>query len=125
MTTQKIKTSKNIEATAWRFMRYSGILLIPLAWFHLILQDVVVGVHEIDIDYVAVRLANVGWQIFDILLLTFAFAHGMNGVRQVVNDFIHTEQGQRRMAWLLLVVWLIVSLIGAVAVIAGARPELA
>lgn len=124
MTTQKIKTSKNIEATAWRFMRLSGILLIPLAWFHVLLQDVIVGVHDIDIDYVAVRLANVGWQVFDILLLTFAFAHGMNGLRQVINDFVHTQKGQRRMAWLLLVIWLIVSIIGAVAVIAGARPEL-
>ena len=125
MTIQKVKTSKNIEATAWRFMRLSGFLIIPLVWFHVLLQDVIVGVHAMDIDYVAERLANLGWKIFDILLLAFAFAHGMNGVRQVANDFIHTEKGQLRMARVLLVVWVIVSIIGAVAVIAGARPELA
>ena len=36
-------------------MRYSAFLLIPLAWGHLILQDVIVGVHSIDLDYVAMR----------------------------------------------------------------------
>ena len=95
MTTMS-KPKANYEAFAWKWMRYSGFLLIPLAWGHVLIQDVIVGVHAIDIDYVAMRWASLGWQVYDILLLAFAFAHGMNGLRQVALDFVHSEQGRRR-----------------------------
>ncbi len=121
VTARKVKPSRNFETMAWQWMRYSGILLIPLAWIHVILQDVLVGVHRIDLNYVAMRWATLGWRVFDVLLLAFAFAHGMNGLRQVLNDYIHTEKVRRAVARLLLVSWLIITLIGAVAVIGGVR----
>jgi succinate dehydrogenase / fumarate reductase membrane anchor subunit len=102
-------------------MRYSGFLLIPLAWGHIILQDVVVGVHNIDANYVAVRWANVGWRIYDALLLAFAFAHGVNGLRQVLTDFIHTPRGRQIVAWVLFFGWLAISIIGATAIVGGVR----
>ena len=46
-----VKTPRTYENMAWRWMRYSGVLLIPLAWGHVLIQDVLVGVHAIDIDY--------------------------------------------------------------------------
>lgn len=122
-TTTKPKAS--YESIAWKWMRYSGIALIPLAWIHVAIQDVIVGVHRIDIDYVALRWASIGWQTYDILLLAFAFAHGMNGLRQVAMDFVHTDKARRNLSILLFVIWIVVSVIGAVAIIAGARPELA
>ncbi len=120
-TPRRVSIPQNVEATAWKWMRYSGFLLIPLAWGHIILQDVIVGVHRIDLNYVALRWANVGWRVYDILLLAFAFAHGMNGLRQVLNDFVHSPQRRRLGAWALLLLWLVVSLIGAVAIIGGVR----
>ncbi len=127
MTTQvrTVEAPRNYESVAWKWMRYSGILLIPLAWGHVLLQDIIVGVHAIDIDYVLVRWANIGWQIYDILLLAFAFAHGMNGLRQVANDFIHDPRAQRATAWVLLVAWLVISIIGAVAIVLAASKNLA
>lgn len=122
-TTTRPKAS--YESIAWKWMRYSGIALIPLAWIHVAIQDVIVGVHRIDIDYVALRWASIGWQTYDILLLAFAFAHGMNGLRQVAMDFVHTDKARRNLSILLFVIWIVVSVIGAVAIIAGARPELA
>ena len=119
------KPKATYESVAWKWMRYSGIALIPLAWIHVAIQDVIVGVHAIDIDYVALRWASVGWQTYDILLLAFAFAHGMNGLRQVAMDFVHTDKARRNLSILLFIVWIVVSAIGAVAIIAGARPELA
>ena len=83
------------ELTVWNAMRYSGFLLIILAFGHIILQDVIVGVHAIDLDYVSMRWANLGWRIFDALLLAFAFAHGMNGVRQVASDYVHHTAARR------------------------------
>lgn len=122
-TTTRPKAS--YESIAWKWMRYSGIALIPLAWIHVAIQDVIVGVHRIDIDYVALRWASIGWQTYDILLLAFAFAHGMNGLRQVAMDFVHTDKARRNLSILLFVIWIVVSVIGALAIIAGARPELA
>lgn len=124
-TVQEVQTSKNYEAFAWKWMRYSGILMLPLVWIHVLIQDVIVGVHQIDINYVALRWANVGWQVYDILLLAFAFAHGMNGLRQVSFDFIHTPKGRKTVSWVIFVLWLVISVIGGFAIIAGARPELA
>lgn len=120
----KATVKSTFETKAWRFMRYSGILLIPLAWFHVYLQDVIVGVHAIDIDYVAVRLADAGWVTYNFLLLLFAFAHGMYGLRQVMFDMVHKESTRRILSILMLIFWLVVSAIGATALAMGARPEL-
>jgi len=125
MTTEQriiAKPKANLETKSWLFMRYSAVLLIPLVFGHLILQDVIVGVHRIDLDYVAMRWANLGWRIYDALLLAFAFAHGVNGIRQVLNDFIHTQRGRNIMHVALLVFWFIVTAIGAIALIGGVRP---
>ena len=117
----QVKVAQNYESLAWKWMRYSGLLLIPLAWGHILIQDVLVGVHQINLDYVAMRWATLGWRIYDFLLLAFAFAHGVNGLRQVLNDFIKNEETIRLASWLLLVFWLILSLIGAIAIIGGVQ----
>ncbi len=109
------------ESIAWKWMRYSGLLLIPLAWGHVLIQDVLVGVHSIDLDYVALRWASLGWRVYDFLLLAFAFAHGVNGLRQVLNDYIRQDSTRRTVTWLLFGVWLILSLIGAMAIVGGVR----
>lgn len=113
---------RNFETIAWNAMRYSGALLIVLAFGHVILQDVVVGVHAIDLDYVEARWASLGWRIYDGLLLAFAFAHGMNGVRQVAEDYIHGAAGRRAVRIGLLFVWAAVSAVGAASILGGVRP---
>lgn len=119
--TNQIPPQEGVEIFAWKWMRYSGLLLIPLAWGHVLIQDVLVGVHAIDLDYVAMRWASLGWRVYDFLLLAFAFAHGVNGLRQVLNDYIRQEVTRRRVAWLLFLLWLVLSLIGAAAIIGGVR----
>ena len=120
--TNQIPAQEGLERIAWKWMRYSGLLLIPLAWGHVLIQDILVGVHSIDLDYVAMRWASLGWRVYDFLLLAFAFAHGVNGLRQVLNDYIRQDRTRRRVTWLLLVLWLVLSLIGAVAIVGGVRP---
>jgi succinate dehydrogenase / fumarate reductase membrane anchor subunit len=110
------------ESTPWKWMRYSAFLLIPLAWGHVLIQDVLVGGHGINLDYVALRWSMVGWRIYDFLLLAFAFAHGINGLRQVLFDYVHNPKNQRSIAWALFAVWLLISAVGAVAIIGGVKP---
>jgi succinate dehydrogenase / fumarate reductase, membrane anchor subunit len=113
---------RRLETTAWKWMRYSGLLLIPLAWGHVLIQDVLIGVHSIDLDYVAMRWASLGWRVYDFLLLAFAFAHGVNGLRQVIHDFIKDEIWLRRVSWGLLIFWMLLSLVGVIAIVGGTRP---
>ena len=120
-TPRRVPAPRNFETTAWLWMRYSALLLIPLAFGHLILQDVIVGVHSIDINYVALRWGLIGWRIYDVALLAFAFAHGINGLRQILMDYIRSESAFRIVSWLLLIIWLIVTVIGAIAIIGGVR----
>jgi len=80
-----------------------------------------VGVHEIDIVYVQRVWENIGWRIFDLVFLTLVLSHGMNGLRQVLMDFIHGETGRRVTTWILLIVWLAVLIWGALAIINGVR----
>ena len=120
-TSEQSGIATNYESVAWRWMRYSGLLLIPLAWGHILIQDILVGVHNIDLDYVAKRWATVGWRVYDFLLLTFAFAHGVNGLRQVLRDYIQGDRAMRIVSWWLFVFWLALSTIGAIAIIGGVR----
>jgi succinate dehydrogenase membrane anchor subunit len=113
--------ARNLETYAWLFMRWSGAVLIPLAWIHVLLQDVLVGVHAITVDYVALRWATLGWQVYDIALLAFAFGHGMNGLRAVAEDYIHRPGAIKAVKWLIFLGWLVITAIGAVAIIRGVR----
>lgn len=115
------RVRKGYETYAWLFMRYSGVLLIPLVWIHVAIQDVLVGVHAIDLDYVAMRWATLGWRIYDIALLSLAFAHGMNGLRTVLRDYIHSAITRRRLDWGLLLSWAAITAIGAVGIVGGVR----
>jgi succinate dehydrogenase / fumarate reductase membrane anchor subunit len=113
---------RNFANTAWKWMRYSGVLIIPLVFIHVLIQDVLIGVHNINIYYVMARWQVLGWRIYDAFLLVFAFSHGMNGFRQVLMDFINPPVWRRWVSGFLFVIWLAVSIVGATAIIAGVRP---
>lgn len=112
---------RNFETWAWLFMRWSAILLIPLVWVHVSLVDVLFGVHRIDLSFVQMRWATLGWRIYDISLLAFAFAHGMNGLRGVLQDYIHSARGRRRFNRIIFGMWVLWTAIGAVAIIGGVQ----
>ena len=121
LNSKQVEVPEGLESVAWKWMRYSGLLLIPLAWGHVLIQDVLVGVHRIDLNYVAMRWASLGWRAYDFALLAFAFAHGVNGLRQVLNDYITSEKARRWLARFLLAFWFLLSLIGAAAILGGVR----
>jgi succinate dehydrogenase hydrophobic anchor subunit len=115
---------KTLDTYIWQFIRWSGVLLIPLVWIHVAIQDVLVGVHAIDLDFVALRWATWGWRLYDIALLAFAFGHGMLGLRNVVNDYVTRPAWNRRLKWVMLAGWVVITAIGAVAIVGGVlRPE--
>jgi succinate dehydrogenase / fumarate reductase membrane anchor subunit len=79
------------EFYAWFFMRVSGVLLLGLAVFHLLYMHLVIGVDNIDFNTIVGRWTGplgVFWRLYDLFLLIFAMAHGFNGSRYIVDDYI-------------------------------------
>lgn len=78
----------NWEKWGWMYMRVSGIVLVVLIFGHLFVNLMVgEGVKAIDFAFVAGKLANPFWVVWDTLLLWFALIHGANGMRTLVNDY--------------------------------------
>jgi succinate dehydrogenase / fumarate reductase membrane anchor subunit len=116
-----ILVSPSSFALSWKWMRYSAFLLIPLVWIHSIIQALITGGPNLSLEYVHMRWFILGWRVYDIFLLAFAFSHGVLGLRQVLFDYIHNDRAQKIINWMLFLFWFFVSLIGALAIIGGVR----
>src|SRR5436190_22681471 len=115
----------NYYFVAWRWMIYSSIILFLLVCVHVLIQDILVGPHLITLEYVVKRWSMIGWQIYDILLLSFAFAHGMNGLRQIMVDHIHGRRARIMFGWLIFLAWVVITFIGGFAIVGAAQQHLA
>lgn len=103
------KRRVNWEKWGWLYMRFSGVLLVVLIFGHLLvnlfLGD---GVKQIDFAFVAGKLADPFWIVYDLLLLWLALIHGSNGMRTIVNDYAH---GRLRVVLLVLLAGATVTLL--------------
>jgi succinate dehydrogenase / fumarate reductase membrane anchor subunit len=116
-----ISNSPRSFTLAWKWMRYTAFLLIPLVWIHSIIQALITGGYNLSLEYVHMRWLIMGWRIYDIFLLAFAFSHGTLGLRQILLDYIHGRKAHQIINWSLLIFWLFISIIGAVAIIGGVK----
>jgi succinate dehydrogenase / fumarate reductase membrane anchor subunit len=107
------RASGNLELYAWFFMRVSGLVLLLIAVFHLLYMHLVIKVDNMTFDVIAERWQNPFWRIFDLSLLVFAMAHGMNGLRTVIDDYVHRPAANTTIKWLAYVVAAILVLMGA------------
>lgn len=76
------------ETFAWWFMRVSGVGLIFLAIIHLLIMHIINDVSATGYCFIAARYANPFWRVYDLLLLSLALLHGLNGLRIVTDDYI-------------------------------------
>ena len=83
------KPSGGFELWSWCFMRLSGLLLLGLALGHLVIMHLINRVEMIDYNFVAGRYAGWFWRGYDMLLLTLAMIHGINGARILLDDYVH------------------------------------
>ncbi len=78
----------NWEKWGWLYMRVSGVVLVVLIFGHLFVNLVAgEGVKAIDFAFVAGKLSDPFWKVWDTLLLWLALIHGSNGMRTIVNDY--------------------------------------
>jgi len=114
------------EYGMWLFTRLSGLGMILLAAVNLATAFVMGGRtlldlpatirwmffpnpnHVIDsnIPDVTVGWSNAFWQIFSTIIIFLAAAHGINGVRMVIEDFIERRQIVYALRGLFFVLWI-------------------
>ena len=112
----RARPAGNFEVAAWFFMRISGLLLILLALVHFYWLHFVISVEQITFDTIVSRWTGpegLFWRSYDLFLLTFAFTHGINGARQVVDDYITHRVGRNVIMVSLWVIWAALIAMGA------------
>jgi succinate dehydrogenase / fumarate reductase membrane anchor subunit len=83
------RPSGGLELYAWIFMRVSGVALLFLALGHLAIMHVIHSIEVIDYEFVAARFATPFWRTYDLVMLWLAMIHGVNGMRTLVDDYVH------------------------------------
>jgi succinate dehydrogenase / fumarate reductase membrane anchor subunit len=100
----RARPRNNFEVYSWFFMRVSGVVLLVMVFGHLAIMHVINSVDTITYWWVAERLATPFWRTYDWIILVLALLHGMNGMRVIVDDYVHTR-GKR--TFCMAVLWVI------------------
>ena len=124
ITIRKVRVPANMERYAFLFMRLSGVALLVLAVGHMLIQHVLNSSGNLTLHFVADQWNSWGWKAYDMLLLAFAIIHGFNGLRNVLEDYIHNRATT---TWInrFLVVFCILTIIWAGIAIASFDPQAA
>ncbi len=110
-------TGGGFETFSWYFFRVSAIALIFLVIIHLFLNHVTTDVSCTSFQLVSIRYANPFWRLYDWLLLTLALLHGMNGLRVVIDDYVHSRGWRLSLQSLLAVTTLVFLMLGTITLI--------
>jgi succinate dehydrogenase / fumarate reductase membrane anchor subunit len=94
----------NLERIAWLFTRISAVVLLVMALYHLFYMHIAMGMDAISFQLIAWRWQSPGWRLFDLVLLVFGWLHGANGMRIVIDDYVHSPFGRTVAQTVLLVV---------------------
>jgi succinate dehydrogenase / fumarate reductase membrane anchor subunit len=106
-----------LERYGFLFMRLSGVALIFLAIGHMMIQHVLNDVHSLTLEFVRQQWSSWGWRTYDLFLLIFAISHGFNGLRVVLEDYVHNPGTVRALRWILLIVTVVTIIWSAIAII--------
>jgi len=110
-------SSGGFETFSWFFFRVSGILLIFLVIFHLIIMHVTTDVAKTTYDFVVARYSNPLWRLYDWLLLTLALLHGMNGLRIVIDDYVRSRSARLTLLSIAGILTLVFLMLGTITLI--------
>jgi succinate dehydrogenase / fumarate reductase membrane anchor subunit len=89
---RRVKPSGGFELRVWYFMRISGLALVLLALGHLVIVHILYNVETINYAFVADRWDAQGtgpfWRLWDWSMVVLAVIHGMNGLREILDEYV-------------------------------------
>ena len=112
VTVRRVEVQSNRERYGYLFMRLSGVALLVLAVGHMVIQHVLNSSANLTIEFVAEQWSSWGWKAYDIMLLWLAIPHGINGLRNILQDYIHSP-GLNRIISVLLLLFVVATVIWA------------
>jgi len=124
ITRRKVQIKFNFERYAYLFMRMSGLALLILAVGHMMIQHVLNSSGNLTLIFVAEQWNSWGWKAYDIFLLLFAIPHGVNGLRNILEDYIHNP-GLMKTINIILAIFVVATVIWAAIGISLFDPEAA
>ncbi len=107
----------SFEVGSWYFIRISGLMLVILAVFHVIIMHVINTVDEINHQFIVERWSSPFWQFYDFLLLFLALLHGVNGARISIDDYVRRPGWKITAYSLLSIIALVFLVLGTLALV--------
>jgi succinate dehydrogenase hydrophobic membrane anchor protein len=101
---------------AWLFQRVSGAALVVILFAHFILIHYMSD-GAITYEKVAWRLASPYYKAWELIFLLLGLYHSMNGIKLVVDDYLHHQGWRTFITGLNWVVHVFFFLFGAVTVL--------
>ena len=96
-------TPKPQGVWAWIWQRITAVLLVFFLGTHLFVLHYVPENMNINFLGVAARFKSVLYLVVDSGLLAVALYHALNGIRNVLFDFVADDGKRRALTWLLLI----------------------
>ena len=112
----RLQARTPLERYGYFFMRLSGVALIVLAIGHMMIQHVLNDVHSLTLEFVRQQWSSWGWRAYDLFLLVFAISHGFNGLRVILEDYIHNPRTVKLIRWFLAIFTIVTIIWSAVAI---------
>lgn len=110
--------SSSFELWTWFFMRISGILLVFLVLGHFTIVHLIdEGIDRVDFAFVAGRWASPFWQTWDWAMLFLGLLHGANGMKTIIEDYVHKPARRAGLKSLLYVLTFVFLLLGTLVIL--------
>lgn len=101
----------------WFLQRISAMVLVPLLFAHMIINHFLDPGTALTVGYVEANLKQITFVLVDGILLLAGLFHGLNGLRNVLNDYLNDLQWRRRLGWALTAVGVLFWLYGMAVII--------
>ena len=115
VTTTATNAVKTQGVWAWIWQRITAALLLFLLGTHIFVLHYIPENMNIDFAGVAIRFKSAMYFVIDSGLLAASLFHGLNGVRNIVFDYVVAEDNRNLVSWILIIAGLAFFVWGAYA----------
>ena len=77
-------------AFEWLFQRVTGVALVIMLGVHFVIMHYM-GSGPVTYEKVAPRLASGAYKAWELMFLALAGWHAMNGLKLIIDDYVHSE----------------------------------